>query len=240
MPMKIIIWQNELRHFLLNIAVLLYPEDGYSKHRRFPALNYCKSEMTTLKILFLCGAWWYKPLIPILRRQRQAYLYEFKARLIYIASYRPGLHSETLSYFPLLVHACNSITLEAETGGLLPEASLEFRGVRCVSAFPSPLKKKKKSPYGILHFVSNLWQWSLRGAYSSLYSASLARKGCSPQHLLQGPLCLAYRHIHQDDPLELCEVWCWCSVSLRGKGSTCPHTGNGLCQSRAWELQTKT
>lgn len=38
------------------------------------------------------------PLIPVLERQRQIGLYEFKTSLVYIESFRPGIENKSLSY----------------------------------------------------------------------------------------------------------------------------------------------
>jgi hypothetical protein len=39
-------------------------------------------------VVVVVGWWWCMPLIPALNRQRQVDLFEFKARLIYRASFR--------------------------------------------------------------------------------------------------------------------------------------------------------
>lgn len=45
----------------------------------------------------LRGRWRPTPLKPALKRQRQVNFCEFEANLVYIVSFRPGLHTETLS-----------------------------------------------------------------------------------------------------------------------------------------------
>jgi hypothetical protein len=54
--------------------------------------------LTPIKYFGKAGVWWFRPLIPVLRRQRQAELYELEASLVYKVSLgQSGLYRETLS-----------------------------------------------------------------------------------------------------------------------------------------------